>query len=69
MSYDDDLLSVHKTRFMARLRERRLQRALDDYHRGAGPVPQGVPSWAKGVKVVKAGGFQWVVRATAIRGH
>jgi hypothetical protein len=64
---DDDIISVHKLRFMARRKERRLQKLLD---LGA-PVhaEEGLPYWARGVRVQKAGRFQWAVVATVTRGH
>lgn len=64
------LLSVHRLRRSARKRERELQAWLDgetdeiSFERG-----EQFPVWAHGVRVVKVGLFQWVVYATAERGH
>lgn len=70
----EPILSSHKTRFQARRRERELQRQLDnaDYanikdqytRRTLRENPQ-----VRGVKVEKAGRFNFVVRGTINRGH
>lgn len=73
-------LSVHRLRRTARRRERKLQRALDD---GLAPRSMdgrqrctyidgdvvGMPGWTEGVRVEKAGMFQWTVVATEHTGR
>jgi len=61
---ETQIVSVHKTRFMARMHERRIQKALN-WHE----LYKNVPDWAQGVRVRKAGRFQYVVEATSWRGH
>lgn len=58
------VLSVHVLRRTARLKERKLQAQLD-----AGYQPDELPTWANGVRVEKAGQFQWAVVATSTAGH
>jgi hypothetical protein len=66
------ILSVHKFRRTARKRERELQALLTEY---AGDEIRDllkgyvIPAWARGVRVDKAGPFQWVVIASSHRGH
>lgn len=75
-----EILSVHKLRFMARGREARLQRLLNQATDPRTPsavanrakrelFDQNLPEWAKGARVRKAGRFQHVVEATEWRGH
>jgi hypothetical protein len=68
---DTKVLSVHKLRFMARLRERRIQGILNatGYDRDWDRRKLEVPGWARGVRVEKAGRFQWAVVATTRKGH
>lgn len=78
MTDEDKIISVHKLRRAARIREHELQAALD-IDNGNLPDPQGknylllkeagVPSWARGVKVVSAGFFQHAVVATRGKGR
>lgn len=60
------VVSVHVFRRVARREERHLQALLDDRNAGPGRVSEleVVPSWARGVRVEKAGPFQWTVVAT-----
>lgn len=72
---DNAILYVTPFRRLARRREREIQQLLDDrgltQSEGAANelLDKGVPPWAKGVKVVKAGRFSWAVVATEARGH
>lgn len=72
------VISVHHVRRVARSRERTLQAALDfggpDAVRRFGvqtdlATAAGWPVWARGVRVEKAGLFQWAVVATEGRGR
>lgn len=58
------IVSVHFLRRTARERERQIQRELNYHHR----FPD-LPDWAHGVRVEKAGPFQWAVVLTETRGH
>lgn len=71
------IISVHPLRFDARRKERRLQALLDLVDTPSRTIRQkefhelhqaGVPSWAHGVRVRKAGHFQHVVEATERKG-
>lgn len=69
------VISVHFLRRRARAIERELQRDLDN-RQGIGwrdvradLEAAGVPPWANGVRVEKAGPFQWAVVATSDRGR
>lgn len=70
-------VSVHKLRRVARKRERMLQQVLAarTHFAPAGSndtqdTPYGpLPLWARGVRVEKAGAFQWAVVLTEERGH
>ena len=75
-----EIISVHKLRSMARGRENRLQRLINQAFDPNTPsavrakagrqlMNDDVPDWAKGVRVRKAGNFQHVVEATEWRGH
>lgn len=60
-----EIISTHKTRVMARSNERRLTKILQSGwwdHKD-------LPGWARGVRVRKAGKFQFVVEATDWPGH
>lgn len=57
------VLSVHRLRRTARAEERRLTNCI------LYGYPTELPYWAKGVRVEKAGLFQWAVVATSKRGH
>jgi len=61
------VLSVHKFRRAARAKERRIQPALEGM--AARRISAGIPSWASGVRVEKAGLFSWAVVATERPGH
>ncbi len=64
------IVSVHRTRRAARRQERHVQACLDSGLRGARLDGFGlVPEWARGVRVEKAGFFQFVVNLTEHRGH
>jgi hypothetical protein len=66
------ILSVHFLRRRARSRERYLQPLLELRANTGRALPPGagdVPVWARGVRVEKAGLFQWAVVATEERGH
>ncbi len=63
-----EAVSVHKFRRTARKRERVLQGALHYGYPSQLPSA-GLPEWAHGVRVEKAGRFCWVVIATEKRGH
>lgn len=63
------IVSVHRLRFMARLRERKLQAWLKDPAYNLKLRNADVPAWARGIRARKAGRFQWVVEATSWRGH
>lgn len=76
------IVSVHPFRRTARQRERQLQASLDLAHSYPAPPTNpvvahtldrlheaGIPAWARGVRVEKAGLFQWAVVATENRGH
>lgn len=76
----EDIISVHKARVFAELRERALTKQLpkvrEAERNGAGTVmiedagrPWLVPTWAHGFRVRKAGPFQFVVEATEWTGH
>lgn len=74
--HPDEVISVHKTRREARKRERQVQMVLDQaYADDADPVALlalqtvGIPRWARGVRVQRAGFRQHEVRATEERGH
>lgn len=62
--------SVHVARFVARRRERELTAALS-----GGSRPDGIPSWARGVRVERVGPpgvlplARWGVVLTEERGH
>lgn len=59
------VLSVHWFRRSARARERELQAELNgQLGTGLDDLP-----WARGVRVEKAGPFQWAVVATSDRGR
>ena len=58
------ILSVHKFRRTARKLERKLTAELEAQPSGLDWLP-----WARGVRVRKAGPFQYVVEATAWQGH
>lgn len=72
------IVSIHPFRRTARARERTLQGALnlggpEAVHRlgmqtGYTAATEW-PSWGRGVRVEKAGMFQWAVVATQERGH
>lgn len=62
------VLSVHKLRRRARAKERRLQAILNRNPSAAALIDAGLPIWAEGVRVEKAGPFQWAVVATTHRG-
>lgn len=67
---DDSILSTHKYRWAARLRERRIQWLIDNWYDIEQSAPQeGYPPWMRGVKVVPAGDRQFAVVATRNRGH
>lgn len=77
---DPYIVSVHKFRRAARKREREIQHSLDvvgtyDPNKTVVSLEKAalheanVPSWAKGVKVVRAGLFQHALVATRNRGH
>lgn len=74
MSEATEILSVHAFRRVARERERELQGLLDLSTDGS-PASDivlrdaGVPGWARGVRVQRAGLFQHAVVATEHRGH
>lgn len=63
------VLSVHFLRRVARHRERDIQAFLR--HGGAFGEPwrDDLPRWTRGVRVEKAGPFQWAVVATEHAGH
>ena len=63
------VLSVHRLRIAARIRERELQHHLDrrEPHIKVDGMP--VPSWVRGVRVEKAGRFQWAVVGTEWEGR
>lgn len=62
------ILTVHKLRRAARAREREWQEALEaEAHGKVGMLD--LPVWARGVRVRKAGAFQWLVEATEWRGR
>lgn len=64
------IISVHFLRRVARVKERRLQRLFTGSPVTASVLQQaGVPIWAEGVRVEKAGPFQWAVVATSHRGR
>lgn len=63
------VLSVHKLRRRARAKERRLQAVLNRDPTAAQLLAAGLPLWAEGVRVEKAGLFQWAVVATIHRGR
>ena len=70
MSYGQktEIISVHPFRRSARKHERDLQAVIDateGYHHR----DEAIPEWAKGVRVRKAGFFQWAVEATENRGR
>lgn len=69
MAVRTEILSVHKFRRNARKREHYFTGCI--IHGGAygEPWPEGLPEWAKGVRVRKAGAFQYVVEATNWTGH
>ena len=67
------IVSVHKFRRTARKRERELQAQIEEFQR-LGYLEKflfdnALPNWTRGVKVEKAGWFQWTVVATPNRGH
>ena len=77
---ETEIISVHPFRWRARKREQRLQASLGvlhntGYSRGAREAErealraEGVPGWAMGVRVRRAGPFQHVVEVTSWRGH
>lgn len=68
-SPDPVILSVHVFRRQARKRERALQDFLRHGAAFGEPWPDDLPKWARGVRVRKAGRFQWVVEATENRGR
>jgi hypothetical protein len=67
------VLSVHKLRRTARKQEREWQKLLEHYGtlpaRRVDSEANGLPAWARGVRVEKAGPFQWAVVATGHRGR
>jgi hypothetical protein len=77
------ILSAHYTRRSAQKEERRVQKALDEAWKiindqGDPAVTDGVkrmleangiPAWAHGARVEKAGFFQYGVVATEYKGH
>ncbi len=67
MESSTQIISVHPFRRVARYQERKLQTWLDG-DRG-GLRPEGLPIWANGVRVEKAGKFQWAVVATSKAGR
>jgi hypothetical protein len=67
------VLSVHMLRSRAR-REERLWQAQLEQAEEMGKLEEelreaGLPSWMQGVKVLKAGRFQWIVVGTPNAGH
>jgi len=70
-----EIVSVHKVRFMARRKERELQERIEVAAGIGGKVLDqelravGLPPWTRGVKVEKAGAFQFAVVATRNEGH
>jgi hypothetical protein len=66
MSELTKVISVHPFRRTARRRERELQAILD---LGQGHNLEGVPIWARGVRVEKAGALSYCVVATSYKGH
>lgn len=64
------IVSVHAFRRVARHQERELQRWLEftrtagDGHLEARLEARDLPAWVRGVRVEKAGRFQWAVVAT-----
>lgn len=69
MSDRTKVISVHFLRRVARERERELQDEFDARLAGAYARINGLPSWARGVRVEKAGRFQWAVVVTEHLGH
>lgn len=63
------VISTHYVRRIARIREREVQRLLDLGATGVRVAGVALPAWAHGVRVEKAGRFQWVVVATEAPGH
>jgi len=61
--------SVHVFRRAARKKERQLQAWLDRNPSSKDKFDSAVPDWAQGVRVEKAGFFQWAVVYTSERGH
>lgn len=73
----------HKTKviegpFLTRRRARKQERVYpESFRRAAAGYPnelaslvaRGVPAWARGARVERAGRFQWVVVATSHAGH
>lgn len=63
--------SVHKLRTAARIRERKITKALkepDEMNNFHNLAQWGVPDWANGARVRPAGRFQHVVEATEWKG-
>lgn len=85
MSEQTRVLTVHRLRRTARRLERRLQADLNSgairpihfhtdeayriYDRGDLLATVNIPRWMCGVRVERAGFFQWTVVATSHRGH
>lgn len=69
MSRQTQILSVHAFRRAARKRERELQNFLRHGQAFGESWPDELPQWVRGVRVRKAGMFQWAVEATEGPGH
>lgn len=67
MERKTQILTVHWTRYVAQRRERAIQDHLDRAQETTSAY--GLPDWAVGARVRKAGRFQWVVEATSWKGH
>ncbi len=63
------IISVHRLRRSARKVERDLQSALETSTQSTTGPLVGLPAWAKGVRVDRAGFFQYAVVATSWKGH
>jgi hypothetical protein len=61
------IVSVHYFRRQARRKEREIQAVFDMWPNSEWPL--NAPWWARGVRVERAGPFQWAVVATEHRGH